>query len=159
MYTYCTVPRAYVAVGANLGDREATIRAALAKLEALPGVSVQTVSRLIETDPVGPVPDQPRFLNGAARLETTLTPRELLEAMLRVEAELGRVREDRAGGPRTIDLDLLLFEDRQLDEPGLILPHPRLHERRFVLEPLLELEPGLKVPGKGTVEGLLARLD
>jgi 2-amino-4-hydroxy-6-hydroxymethyldihydropteridine diphosphokinase len=159
MYTYTTLPRAYVAVGANLGDREPTIRAALAKLEAIPGVSVQAVSRLIETDPVGPVPDQPRFLNGAARLETTLTPRELLEALLRVEAELGRVREGRAGGPRTIDLDLLLFEERQLDEPGLILPHPRLHERRFVLEPLLELEPGLKVPGKGTVEGLLARLD
>jgi 2-amino-4-hydroxy-6-hydroxymethyldihydropteridine diphosphokinase len=159
MYTYTTLPRAYVAVGANLGDREATIRAALAKLEALPGVSVQAVSRLIETDPVGPVPDQPRFLNGAARLETTLAPRELLEALLRVEVELGRVREGRTGGPRTIDLDLLLFEEWQLDEPGLILPHPRLHERRFVLEPLLELEPGLKVPGKGTVEGLLARLD
>ncbi len=159
MYTYITLPRAYVAVGANLGDREATIRAALEKLEALPGVSVQAVSRLIETDPVGPVPDQPRFLNGAVRLETTLTPRELLEALLRVEAELGRVREGRTGGPRIIDLDLLLFEERQLDEPGLILPHPRLHERRFVLEPLLELEPGLKVPGKGTVEGLLARLD
>jgi 2-amino-4-hydroxy-6-hydroxymethyldihydropteridine diphosphokinase len=151
--------KAYVAVGANLGDRAGTIRTAFERLDALPGVSVEAVSSLSETDPVGPVLDQPRFLNGAARLETTLTPRELLTALLGVEAALGRVRDGAAGGPRPIDLDLLLYGDERLDEPGLTVPHPRLHERRFVLEPLVELEPGLKVPGKGTVEALLAKLD
>jgi 2-amino-4-hydroxy-6-hydroxymethyldihydropteridine diphosphokinase len=103
--------------------------------------------------------DQPKFLNGAARLETELAPRELLAALLAVEAELGRVRDGSTGGPRPIDLDLLVYEDEVMDEPGLALPHPRLHERRFVLEPLAELRPGLKVPGKGTVEALLAKLD
>ena len=151
--------KAYVAVGANLGDRAGTIRAALERLDAVPGVSVEAVSSLTETDPVGPVLDQPRFLNGAARLETTLSPRELLGALLAVEAALGRVREGPRGGPRPIDLDLLLYGEERLDEPGLAVPHPRLHERRFVLEPLAELEPGLKVPGKGTVEALLAKLD
>jgi 2-amino-4-hydroxy-6-hydroxymethyldihydropteridine diphosphokinase len=151
--------QAYVAVGANLGDRARTIRAALERLDAVPGVSVKAVSSLTETDPVGPVLDQPKFLNGAARLETDLPPRELLAALLEVEAELGRVRDGPTGGPRPIDLDLLLYEDQVLDEPGLALPHPRLHERRFVLEPLAELRPGLKVPGKGTVEALLAKLD
>jgi 2-amino-4-hydroxy-6-hydroxymethyldihydropteridine diphosphokinase len=151
--------QAYVAVGANLGDRARTIRAALERLDAVPGISVQAVSSLAETDPVGPVRDQPKFLNGAARLETDLRPRELLAALLEVEAELGRVRDGQTGGPRPIDLDLLLYEDQVLDEPGLTLPHPRLHERRFVLEPLAELRPGLKVPGKGTVEALLAKLD
>jgi 2-amino-4-hydroxy-6-hydroxymethyldihydropteridine diphosphokinase len=150
---------AYVAMGANLGDRAGTIRAALERLDSLPGVSVEAVSSLSETDPVGAVLDQPKFLNGVTRLETDLTPRELLAALLAVEAQLGRVRDGPTGGPRPIDLDLLLYEDEVLDEPGLALPHPRLHERRFVLEPLVELRPGLKVPGKGTVEALLAKLD
>jgi len=143
------VTRAYVGVGANLGDREATIRAALA---ALPGVV--GVSRLRETDPVGVV-DQPPFLNGAAALETDFSPRELLGALLAVERELGRERRER-WGPRTIDLDLLLYGDETIDEPGLAVPHPRMHERRFVLEPLAELAPGLVVSGRGTVESLLA---
>ena len=150
---------AYVALGANLGDRNATIRAALERLDAVPGLSVEAVSSLSETDPVGPILDQPSFLNGAARLEAALTPRELLTALLAVEADLGRVREGPPGGPRPIDLDLLLYGQERLEEPGLTVPHPRLHERRFVLEPLAELEPGLKVPGKGTVEALLAKLD
>jgi 2-amino-4-hydroxy-6-hydroxymethyldihydropteridine diphosphokinase len=150
---------AYIAVGANLGDRAGTIRAALERLDAVPGVSVQSKSRLIETEPVGPVRDQPKFLNGAARLETELDPRELLAALLAVESELGRVREGAPGGPRPIDLDLLLYGEERVDEPGLTVPHPRMHERRFVLEPLAELQPGLKVPGKGTVEALLAKLD
>ena len=128
--------RAYVGVGANLGDREATIRAALA---ALPGVV--GVSQLRETDPVGVV-DQPPFLNGAAALETDFSPRELLDALLAVERELGRERRER-WGPRTIDLDLLLYGDETIDEPGLTVPHPRLHERRFALEPLADLDPEL----------------
>jgi 2-amino-4-hydroxy-6-hydroxymethyldihydropteridine diphosphokinase len=146
------VTRAYVGVGANLGDREATIRAALA---ALPGVVA--LSELRETAPVGVV-DQPPFLNGAAALETELSPRELLDALLEVERRLGRERRER-WGPRTIDLDLLLHGDDVLDEPGLTVPHPRLHERRFALEPLLDLDPDLVVPGRGRVIDLLARLD
>jgi 2-amino-4-hydroxy-6-hydroxymethyldihydropteridine diphosphokinase len=159
MYIYATMAKAYVAIGANLGEREQTIRAALDRMEALPGVSVEAVSSLTETEPVGHVLDQPRFLNGAARLDTSLTPRALLDALLQIESELGRNRQGPPGGPRPIDLDLLLYDEMRIDEPGLTVPHPRLHERRFVLEPLLELQPRLKVPGKGTVEGLLARLD
>ena len=144
--------RAYVGLGANLGEREATIRAALAML---PGVVA--VSTLRETEPVGVV-DQPPFLNGAAALATELAPRELLDALLAVERELGRERRGR-WGPRTIDLDLLLYGDETVDEPGLTVPHPRLHERRFALEPLLDLDPELVVPGRGRVEDLLAELD
>ena len=143
--------RAYIGVGANLGDREATIRAALA---ALPGVV--GVSQLRETDPVGVV-DQPPFLNGATVLETDFSPRELLDALLAVERELGRERRER-WGPRTIDLDLLLFGDEMIDEAGLTVPHPRLHERRFALEPLLDLDPELAIPGRGRVADLLERL-
>jgi 2-amino-4-hydroxy-6-hydroxymethyldihydropteridine diphosphokinase len=114
---------------------------------------------LRDTEPVGPIRDQPRFLNGAAVLETTRSPRELLELLLALERTMGRTREGPAGGPRTLDLDLLLYDDLELDEPGLRLPHPRLHERRFVLEPLAELDPALEVPKKGSVQALLSRLD
>ena len=151
--------RAYVGVGANLGDRERTIREALAALGARPDVAVVAVSTLRETDPVGYL-DQPRFLNGAAALETELEPRELLDALLAVERELGRVRGDGPRyGPRPIDLDLLLHGDAVLEEPGLVVPHPRLHERRFALEPLAELDPALVVPGRGAVKDLIARLE
>jgi 2-amino-4-hydroxy-6-hydroxymethyldihydropteridine diphosphokinase len=146
------VTRAYVGVGANLGDREATIRAAV---DALPGVV--GVSELRETEPVGVV-DQPPFLNGAVRIETSLEPRALLEILLATERTLGRVREER-WGPRTVDLDLLVYGDLTVDEPGLRVPHPRLHERRFALEPLAELDPELVVPGLGSVSGALAALD
>jgi 2-amino-4-hydroxy-6-hydroxymethyldihydropteridine diphosphokinase len=145
------VTRAYIGVGANLGDREATIRAALA---ALPGIV--GVSQLRETDPVGVV-DQPPFLNGAVAVETDFSPRELLDALLAVERELGRERRER-WGPRTIDLDLLLYGDETIDEPGLTVPHPRLHERRFALEPLIDLDPELAIPGHGPVSDLLAGL-
>lgn len=150
--------RVYVALGSNLGDREETIRAALAELEAAAGVVVAAVSRLIETEPVGYL-DQPRFLNGAAALDTTLEPRALLELLLAVERRFGRERQGvPPQGPRTLDLDLLLYESAEIDEPGLRIPHPRLHERRFVLEPLAELDPSLEVPGKGKVQALLAEL-
>ena len=115
-------------------------------------------SELRETEPVGVV-DQPRFLNGAAAIDTELAPHALLDALLAVEQRLGRVRDGTRWGPRTIDLDLLLYGDEVLDEPGLRVPHPRLHERRFVLEPLAELDPGLVVPGSGAVSDLLAALD
>jgi 2-amino-4-hydroxy-6-hydroxymethyldihydropteridine diphosphokinase len=149
--------RAYVGLGANLGPREETIRRAVELLERTPGVHVVAVSELRETDPVGVV-DQPRFLNGAAALETTLSARQLLDLLLDVERELGRVRVER-WGPRVIDLDLLLYADETLDEPGLRVPHPRLHERSFALEPLAELDPELAIPGRGRVSALLAALD
>ena len=152
------MPRAYVGLGSNLGDRESTIRAALAELDAAAGVEVVAVSTLHDTDPVGFL-DQPRFLNGVAALETERPARELLELLLAVEARFGRDRSSvPAQGPRTLDLDLLLYGDAELDEPGLRVPHPRLHERAFVLEPLAELDPGLNVPGKGPIQTLLAGL-
>jgi 2-amino-4-hydroxy-6-hydroxymethyldihydropteridine diphosphokinase len=151
------VPRAYVGLGANIGEREETLRRAVALLAAADRVDVVQVSELRETDPVGMV-DQPRFLNGAVALETTLEPQELLETLLRIERELGRVRGER-WGPRAIDLDLLLYSDDVVDQPGLRIPHPRLHERRFALEPLAELDPALEVAGRGPVSELLAALD
>jgi 2-amino-4-hydroxy-6-hydroxymethyldihydropteridine diphosphokinase len=149
---------AFVGIGANLGDRERTLRLALRLLGDRDGVTVAAVSSLRETAPVGYL-DQPSFVNGAARLETELSARELLRVLLDVERELGRDRSGPRFGPRTVDLDLLLYGEVELDEPGLVVPHPRLHERRFVLEPLAELAPGLVVPGRGPVERLLAELD
>jgi 2-amino-4-hydroxy-6-hydroxymethyldihydropteridine diphosphokinase len=149
---------AYIGIGSNLGERESTIRDALALLAADPELEVEAVSSIRETDPVGMV-DQPRFLNAAIRLATDLAPYPLLERLLAVEQQLGRVRTGERYGPRTIDLDLLLYGDEIVDEPGLRVPHPRLAERRFVLEPLAELDPGLVVPGLGPVQGLLAGLE
>jgi 2-amino-4-hydroxy-6-hydroxymethyldihydropteridine diphosphokinase len=148
------VTRAYVGLGANLGDREATIHAAVEALAVGEGIAVLATSILRDTEPVG-VGEQPPFLNGAVELETTLTPRELLDRLLAVEQRFGRVRTPGEHGPRTLDLDLLLYGDEAIDEPGLTVPHPRLHERRFVLEPIAELAPGLVVPGHGDVESLL----
>jgi 2-amino-4-hydroxy-6-hydroxymethyldihydropteridine diphosphokinase len=148
------VTRAFVGLGANLGDREATLRAALDALGDEVGIEVVAVSTLRETEPVG-VGEQPLYLNGAAELETTRTAPELLDRLLAVERRFGRVRSAGEHGPRKVDLDLLLFGDEVIDEPGLTVPHPRLHERRFVLEPLAELAPGLVVPGRGDVESLL----
>ena len=151
--------RAYVGVGANLGDRERTIRRAIEILAAQPGIELAGVSPLRETEPWGPV-EQPRYLNGAVALDTELAPRDLLEVLLDVEQGLGRDRSTEVRfGPRTLDLDLLVHGDLVRDEPGLTLPHPRLHERRFALEPLADLDPELVVPGRGTVSELLASLD
>jgi 2-amino-4-hydroxy-6-hydroxymethyldihydropteridine diphosphokinase len=144
------VVRVYVGLGSNLGDREETLRAAVARLSDGPRVEVLAVSSLRETDPVGPIADQPRFLNGVVVLETSLSPRELLHRLLEIEAEFGRTREGPPGGPRTLDLDLLLYGDEHVEEPGLRVPHPRLHERSFVLEPLEEL--GWTPPGQGYTE-------
>jgi 2-amino-4-hydroxy-6-hydroxymethyldihydropteridine diphosphokinase len=149
--------RAYIGLGANLGEREATIARALQLLSEQEGVRVEAVSTLRETDPVGFL-DQPRFLNGAAAVETELGPRELLDRLLAVEQELGRTRGGERFGPRTIDLDLLVYGERQVDEPGLTVPHPRLAERRFAVEPLAELDPELEIPGRGRVSDLLRGL-
>jgi len=145
---------AYVGLGSNLGDREATLHASVDALAAEDGVDVVGVSTLRDTEPVG-IDEQPRFLNGAVALETTLGSRELLERLLAIEQRFGRVRVPGEHGPRTLDLDLLLYGGERIDEPGLTVPHPRLHERRFVLEPLEELDPRLVVPGRGSVEELL----
>jgi 2-amino-4-hydroxy-6-hydroxymethyldihydropteridine diphosphokinase len=134
------------------------LRRALDLLAAEPGVELRAVSTFRETDPVGYL-DQPSFLNGAAELETTLEPRDLLDRLLAVEGALGRERTGPHFGPRTIDLDLLVYGDETIDAPGLRVPHPRLHERRFALEPLAELDPDLELPGLGPVESLLAGLD
>jgi 2-amino-4-hydroxy-6-hydroxymethyldihydropteridine diphosphokinase len=150
--------RSFVGLGSNLGDPQAQIRHALELLGAEEGVEIVAVSSLRETDPVG-YEAQPRFLNGAVELRTTLSARELLERLLAIERRLGRVRGlGPRYGPRTIDLDLLLYGECTIEEPGLVVPHPRLHERRFVLEPLAELDPSLQVPGRGPVQALLAGL-
>jgi 2-amino-4-hydroxy-6-hydroxymethyldihydropteridine diphosphokinase len=148
---------AFVGIGSNLGDREGYLRRAIDLLSAEDGIEVVAVSTLRETEPVGPVPQGP-FLNGAVRIATTLSPRDLLGRLLAVEQGLGRVRLERFG-PRTIDLDLLLYGDESVDEPGLTVPHPRLHERRFALEPLAELDPTVEIPGRGSVSALLAGLE
>lgn len=151
------MPLVYVGLGSNLGDREQTIRGALARIEADPEIDVVAVSSLRETDPVG-YTDQPKFVNGAAALRTELSPKALLERLLQIERELGRERSGPRYGPRTIDVDLLLYGSEEVDEPGLRIPHPRLAEREFVLEPLSELDSDLEVPGRGSVRALLAAL-
>jgi len=152
------VTRAYVGLGANLGDRERSLLAAVDALAAADGIEVAGVSSLRETEPVG-VGEQPLFLNGVVALETELSAQELLDRLVAIEQRFGRVRVPGEHGPRTLDLDLLVYGDETIDEPGLTVPHPRLHERRFVLEPLAEVAPGLVVPGRGDVESLLTGVD
>jgi 2-amino-4-hydroxy-6-hydroxymethyldihydropteridine diphosphokinase len=149
--------RAFVGLGSNVGDREGWLRRAVELLWAEPDVEVVAVSSVRETEPLGYV-DQPRFLNAAVEVQTPLPPRALLDRLLGVEQELGRRRDGPRFGPRTIDLDLLLYGDERVDEPGLTVPHPRLAERRFALEPLHELDSALVVPGHGPVSDLLAAL-
>jgi len=146
---------AYLSLGSNLEDRAANLRAAVAELEA--AGRLLAVSALYETQPVD-IPDQPWFLNCVAAVETDMTPRELLNLALRVEAEMGRLRM-REKGPRKIDIDVVLFGDRIVDEPGLKIPHPAMHQRRFVLEPLVEIAPEARHPELGkTAQEMLAAL-
>jgi 2-amino-4-hydroxy-6-hydroxymethyldihydropteridine diphosphokinase len=136
--------RAFVALGSNLGERLTNLRRAVTLLGERPGVTVIRSSRVYETDPVGP--PQPDYLNAVIELDTDLSPHELLHALLDVERELGRIREER-WGPRVIDLDLLSVDRQVVDDEALTLPHPRMHERGFVLVPLLELDPDPVLPG------------
>jgi len=138
---------AWIALGSNLGEREANLTGAVQALRDLDGVEVLSVSSWFETDPVGGPTGQPQFLNGALKCATSLTPRALLEALQTIEAHFGRDRTNGVpNGPRTLDLDLLLHGDSQVSEPDLTLPHPRIEERSFVLEPLAEMEPDLWLP-------------
>ena len=152
------IARSYVGLGANLGDRADTMQSAVDLLAGDPEIEVIAVSTLRLTEPVDFL-DQPEFLNGVAALDTNLPPLELLARLLAVERLLGRVRGGPRYGPRSIDLDLLLYGDEVVDEAGLTVPHPRIHRRRFVLEPLAELDPELTVPGHGPVRELLAALE
>jgi 2-amino-4-hydroxy-6-hydroxymethyldihydropteridine diphosphokinase len=143
----------YIGLGGNLGDPVATLKQALARIARLDGVELDAVSSAYESAPVG-LTDQPPFVNAAARLLTDLPLREVLAGLLAVERQLGRVRTVRYG-PRTSDLDILLAGDEVADEPGLSVPHPRLAERRFALEPLLELDPALSLPGGPPLSALV----
>jgi 2-amino-4-hydroxy-6-hydroxymethyldihydropteridine diphosphokinase len=145
---------AYVGLGANLGDTAATLKAALQSLGALPGIRLQAVSAFYRTAPVDA--QGPDFLNAVAALQTTLSPEELLAQLQRIESASGRERPYR-NAPRTLDLDLLLYGDASMVSPTLTLPHPRMHERAFVLVPLAEVAPaGTVIPGRGALQALLA---
>ena len=144
---------AYVALGANIGDPAATVLAAFAALADLPQSRVLRTSSLYRTVPLG-IRNQPDFINAAAALETALGAEALLDALLAIETRFGRHRRGR-NGPRTLDLDLLLHNDSQIDQPRLTVPHPRLHLRAFVLCPLAEIAPDLTIPGRGSVAAWL----
>ena len=137
---------AWVGLGGNLGDPAAALQDALDALDRIFGVELTAVSSVYQSAPVG-LSAQPDFLNAVARIDTSLEPDELLEQLLRIETEQGRVRVGERFGPRLIDLDLLLYNETALQSEGLTLPHPRMLERRFVLEPLVELEGDMSLPG------------
>jgi len=149
---------AYIAIGSNLGDRANHLREARRQLDQSPDTRVVAASGVYETAPVGPV-EQGAFYNAVLRIETQLQPHELLDRLLAIEAQGGRVRRQR-WGPRTVDLDILIYDDWRLKDDALTLPHPRLAERAFVLRPLCDLAPELKPPGLDQpVRALLSRLD
>jgi len=147
--------RAFVGVGANLGDAAAQVRAAIGALAALPGTRLVAASSLYRTAPLG-YADQPDFVNAAVLLETALAPRALLEALQAVEARAGRARSFK-DAPRVLDLDLLLYGGEALQEPDLVVPHPRLHSRAFALAPVVEIDPDAVIPGRGPAKEWLAR--
>lgn len=149
----------YIAIGSNLGDRERTIESAVRSIGDLDATAVVRVSAIIETEPVGPDGQGP-YLNGVLGVRTRMRPRALLDALMEIERAHGRDRDrEQRWGARTLDLDLLIYGDEIIDEPGLSVPHPRMHERSFVLIPLCEIAPDLEIPGrKETPRALLGAL-
>ena len=147
----------FIGIGSNEGDRLEHVSRAIQRLSHTPGMQVSRMATIYDTEPVGP--PQPEYLNTVIELDTALSPHQLLETLKLLERQLGRVPSTQRWGPRVIDLDILLYDDRVLNEPALIIPHPRLHERRFVLEPLAQLAPQLLHPVlKQTIAQLLAAL-
>lgn len=146
--------RAFIGLGANLGDPESQVRRAIRALGDLPRTRLLAASSLYRTAPVG-VGEQPDFINAVAEIETALGARELLDELITAEARFGRERPF-PGAPRTLDLDLLLYGEQVIAEPGLIVPHPRMHERAFVLLPLAEIAPDISIPNQGALRTLLA---
>lgn len=145
---------AHIGLGSNLADPKAQLRAAIDALRRLPQTQVERCSSLYASAPVG-ITAQPDFVNAACRVRTGLSARALMQALLDIEHEHGRVRGAEKGGPRTLDLDLLLYDDQFLDQPHLTLPHPRLHLRAFVVAPLAEIAEDCRIPGRGTVAAWL----
>lgn len=148
---------AYIGLGSNLHDPAAQIISALAALSKLPQTHLEKRSSLYRSAPMGPQ-DQPDYINAVAALITALTPRQLLVHLQGIELAQGRIRNGEKWGPRTLDLDLLLYGDRFIAEAGLTVPHPGLHERNFVLYPLAEIAPEIIVPGKGPLTALINHL-
>jgi len=146
---------AYVALGSNLGDRRTFLRRALDALQDVEGIELTSVSSVYETEPVGGPVGQPQFLNLAAGIRTTLTPSELLAAVQGIERDLGRLR-DVPQGPRTIDIDILLYDDLVRPEPDPVIPHLRMHHRAFVLRPMAEIAPDVMHPVLGVSMGQLS---
>lgn len=149
--------QAYIGVGANLQKPEEQVKAAFEELAMLPDTRLMAVSSLYRSAPVG-YSGQPDFINAVAHVETALAPRDLLDALLRIEQRFGRVRDVR-NGPRTLDLDILLYGELTIAEPGVTIPHPRMHERAFVIVPLAEIAPDADVPGRGSVSELVGKVD
>ncbi len=150
--------RAFIGLGGNLGDPISQIRAALIGLDQLPETRLIKASGFYRTPPWGNI-DQADFVNAAAEIETSLPARQLLDALLQIETRAGRVRSEERWGPRLIDLDLLVYGDKSIDEENLHVPHPRMAERAFVIVPLAELDPMLRLPGHGLLAELLERTD
>ncbi|MCL6520183.1 MAG: 2-amino-4-hydroxy-6-hydroxymethyldihydropteridine diphosphokinase [Armatimonadetes bacterium] len=146
----------FLGLGSNLGDREANIRMALNKLESQPEVKVRAVSSFYLTAPVG-FRDQPDFVNAVAAIETDLSPKELLDVVLKIEREMGRVRNFK-WGPRIIDIDILLYNNVRVNTDELVIPHPRMTERAFVMAPLAEIAPDLALPDGRTPNDVLKEL-
>ncbi len=145
--------RAYIGIGSNLNDPVAQVQQAISALQTLPDTTLVSASSLYSGTPMGPA-DQPDYVNAVAGIDTCLSASELLQAMNRIEERQGRVRQGVQWGPRTLDLDLLLYGDSSIDTPGLTVPHPGMHERDFVIVPLAEIAGNLAIPGRGQLKAL-----
>ncbi|HUF21310.1 MAG TPA: 2-amino-4-hydroxy-6-hydroxymethyldihydropteridine diphosphokinase [Burkholderiales bacterium] len=156
MHGQGAIVSAFIGIGSNLGDPMAMVRGVFEELGGLAHTRVDACSSLYRTAPVG-LREQPDFINAVAQIRTALAPRDLLDGLLAIEQLHGRARSTK-DAPRTLDLDLLLYDDVVMDEPGISIPHPRMHERAFVLAPLSEIAPDANVPGRGKVSVLLARV-